>query len=91
MICIMCKESLVIRGSKCEDCRGLEHSFGVLLLKNKDAAYNWAIQKSLDLAGDITGVEPGSSYITVEEGEPMGTVEKVKTTVARYVPPELKK
>jgi len=62
-----------------------------LVARNKEAAYNWALSKVLDLAGDITGVKPGDSFLEVENGElGIRTVNKIKTTIARDVPPELR-
>jgi len=95
MRCLTCKgplDSGVDGGGDCVRCFDLNAAFNSLARDNPDAAYNWAMQKALDLAGDITGIEPGSAYVTVEDGEPqLHTVDRVKTTVARYVPPELRK
>lgn len=96
MLCIICncefENNHSAHGRLCIECLKLEMLFIRLITKNRDSAYNWAMQKALDLAGNITGIEPGSAYIKVEDGKlTIETVEKVKTTVARYVPPELKK
>ncbi len=78
-------------GGYCIRCFGLNKTFDTLIEENPDAAYNWAIGKALDLAGGITGVEPGSAFIEIKEGElGVRTVEKIRTKVARYVPPELR-
>lgn len=94
MRCLTCKgplDSGVDGGGDCVRCFDLNSAFASLARDNRDAAYNWAMQKALDLAGDITGIEPGSAYIEAVDGElTLKTVERVKTKVARYVPPELR-
>ncbi len=92
MSCLLCKRSLTKddKDGYCWRCRILNSTFEMLIDANKEAAYNWALSKALDLAGDITGVEPGSAMLEIEDGElGLRTVKKVHTQVARSIPLEL--
>lgn len=92
MPCLLCIGPLceLDDGAFCFRCSELKRNFKSLTESRPKIAYNWAIEQALNLAGDITGVEPGSAMLEIEDGElGLRTVKKVHTQVARSVPPEL--
>lgn len=94
MPCLLCKEPLcdLDVGAFCLRCSELKRQFEKLARSHPKIAYNWAMEKALNLAGDITGIEPGSAMLEIEDGElNLRTIKKVRTQVARSIPPELQK